>query len=166
MIYKIKSGIIVFMNRRISVRGLAVYNGKLLCVRHKPYFEAITGGKPFWCLPGGKLEDGEALLPVPSRVLAPVEEGGQPAVLGALARAAPAPERIQPTPGTVLVVPVLALHPGGSAEGEVPAEGAPAAAGAAGARAAAPAAAGAKGAAPAAKGGPAPARAAAPAKKG
>ncbi|HWZ65492.1 MAG TPA: NUDIX domain-containing protein [Patescibacteria group bacterium] len=43
------------LTRRISVRGLALHQGKLLCVRHK-------NGGDYWALPGGGLEEGEALV--------------------------------------------------------------------------------------------------------
>jgi 8-oxo-dGTP pyrophosphatase MutT (NUDIX family) len=51
------------MVRQISVRGIVLRYGKLLCVRLKPYKGNTQSqhGK-YWCLPGGGLEDGEALL--------------------------------------------------------------------------------------------------------
>jgi ADP-ribose pyrophosphatase YjhB (NUDIX family) len=48
------------MNRRVSVRGIVMHNGKLLCVKLKPYHGAIKGD--FWCTPGGGLDHGEALV--------------------------------------------------------------------------------------------------------
>lgn len=50
------------MARNISVRGIAVLDGKLLCVRLKSYRSSIAKSSPFWCLPGGGLDMGEALL--------------------------------------------------------------------------------------------------------
>lgn len=50
------------MERNVSVRGIAVLGGKLLCVRLKPYPGAMRGEYDFWCLPGGGVDDGEALL--------------------------------------------------------------------------------------------------------
>lgn len=51
------------MARRISVRGIALHNGKLLCVRLRPYKGKIRAeGGNYWCLPGGGLEDSEALI--------------------------------------------------------------------------------------------------------
>lgn len=49
------------MERRITVRAIIVREEKLLCVRQKDY----ETGEPwdFWCLPGGKLDPGEALVP-------------------------------------------------------------------------------------------------------
>lgn len=51
------------MERRISVRGVAVHNGKLLCVRLKQYKGAlkVASETPWWCTPGGGLDAGESL---------------------------------------------------------------------------------------------------------
>lgn len=51
------------MIRRVSVRGISLHDGKLLCVRLKSYDGSLRSqGGDYWCLPGGGLEDGEALL--------------------------------------------------------------------------------------------------------
>jgi len=50
------------MKRHVSVRGIAVLDGKLLCVRLKPYPGSMQAEVKFWCLPGGGVEDGEPLL--------------------------------------------------------------------------------------------------------
>lgn len=52
------------MNRRVAVRGISILNGKLLCVRLKPYEGALStsGDKVWWCLPGGGLESSEPLV--------------------------------------------------------------------------------------------------------
>lgn len=50
------------MTRRIAVRGIVLHEGKLLCVRLKPYKGAIKQDNSYWCLSGGGLDDGEALL--------------------------------------------------------------------------------------------------------
>ena len=51
------------MFRRISVRGILLHDGKLLCVRLQPYKGSLRApGGDYWCLPGGGLEEGEALL--------------------------------------------------------------------------------------------------------
>jgi ADP-ribose pyrophosphatase YjhB (NUDIX family) len=48
------------MKRRVTVRAIIVRNGKLLCVRQKPYKNSIQlDGPEWWCLPGGGLEPGE-----------------------------------------------------------------------------------------------------------
>lgn len=49
-----------------------MHEGKLLCVRHKEGENAISGRA--WCLPGGGLDPGEALLPAVEREM--VEETG------------------------------------------------------------------------------------------
>ena len=60
------------MNRRLAVRAIVMHEGELLCVRLKPYDEAITGD--YWCLPGGTVEHGEALIPALEREI--LEETG------------------------------------------------------------------------------------------
>lgn len=52
---------------RIAVRGVIVYQNKLLCVRLKGYGTVIPGD--YWCLPGGTVEDGELLVPALEREL-------------------------------------------------------------------------------------------------
>lgn len=37
-------------------------DGKLLCVRLKPYFKAAPEEYDFWCLPGGGVDEGEPLV--------------------------------------------------------------------------------------------------------
>ena len=53
------------MIRRVSVRAIVLHQGKLLCVRLKPYKGSLreAGGNDYWCLPGGGLDEGEALIP-------------------------------------------------------------------------------------------------------
>lgn len=68
------------MDRRIAVRGIALIDGKILCVQLKPYNEHIVEGA--WCLPGGKLDPGEALVPGCEREM--FEETGIPAKVGNL----------------------------------------------------------------------------------
>jgi len=60
------------MTRRVAVRAIIMQDGKLLCVRLKAYQTAIAGD--FWCLPGGGVDDGEALLPALEREI--LEETG------------------------------------------------------------------------------------------
>ena len=65
----------IHVMRRVSVRAIALHEGKLLCVRLKQYNElssSIDGA--WWCLPGGTLEEGEALVPGLEREM--VEETG------------------------------------------------------------------------------------------
>jgi 8-oxo-dGTP diphosphatase len=59
------------MKRRVAVRGIAILNHKLLCVRLNPYDDAIiiSGTKEWWCLPGGTLEAGESVLDCAKREL-------------------------------------------------------------------------------------------------
>lgn len=53
------------MQRRIAVRGIFIHQGKLLCVKLKPYKGAIRGD--FWCVIGGGIDEGEALIPALQR---------------------------------------------------------------------------------------------------
>ncbi|HSX30263.1 MAG TPA: NUDIX domain-containing protein [Candidatus Saccharimonadales bacterium] len=64
------------MIRRVSVRAIVLHQGKLLCVRLKPYKGSLreAGGTDYWCLPGGGLDEGEALIPGLEREM--VEEIG------------------------------------------------------------------------------------------
>lgn len=50
------------MKRETKVRGIAVLGDKLLCVQLTPYNNLSAEGEPFWCLPGGGVDDGEPLL--------------------------------------------------------------------------------------------------------
>jgi 8-oxo-dGTP pyrophosphatase MutT (NUDIX family) len=47
--------------RRVSVRGIALLEGSLLCVKLKPYNEMAASGGDWRCLPGGTVDEGEAL---------------------------------------------------------------------------------------------------------
>jgi ADP-ribose pyrophosphatase YjhB (NUDIX family) len=49
------------MNRRVAVRAIVVLEGRLFCVRLKPYNSFLDGN--FWCTPGGGLDSQEALVP-------------------------------------------------------------------------------------------------------
>ena len=49
------------MERQIKVRGIAVLDGKLLCVQLAPYNNLTAESEPFWCLPGGGVDDGESI---------------------------------------------------------------------------------------------------------
>lgn len=51
------------MTRRVSVRAIILHQGKLLCVRLKPCHEVSASMASSWCLPGGGLDEGEALVP-------------------------------------------------------------------------------------------------------
>jgi ADP-ribose pyrophosphatase YjhB (NUDIX family) len=64
------------MTRRVSVRAIVLHQGKLLGVRLKPYEGSLreAGGTDYWCLPGGGLDEGEALVPGLEREM--VEETG------------------------------------------------------------------------------------------
>lgn len=68
------------MNRRVTARGIIIHDGKLLCVKLKPYKGAITGD--YWCVPGGGVDPGEALIPALSREI--VEETGVEPQIGNL----------------------------------------------------------------------------------
>lgn len=55
------------MTRRIAVRGIVVHDGKLLCATPKPYNKNVITG--LWGVPGGGIDDGEALIPALEREL-------------------------------------------------------------------------------------------------
>jgi 8-oxo-dGTP pyrophosphatase MutT (NUDIX family) len=61
------------MNRRIAARAIILQEDQLLCVRLRPTELAPHNGS-FWCVPGGGLEPGEALLAGLEREL--IEETG------------------------------------------------------------------------------------------
>ncbi|MDZ7785569.1 MAG: NUDIX hydrolase [Candidatus Saccharibacteria bacterium] len=67
--------------RRIAVRGIAVRDNKLLCVRHKMYTGNIVG-KDFWCLPGGTVDEGENLTAAITREM--IEETAITPLIGKL----------------------------------------------------------------------------------
>lgn len=67
------------MTRRVTVRGIVLHEGKLLCVRLKPYKDHLKRDNSYWCLPGGGLDEGEALIAGVEREM--LEETGiKPAV--------------------------------------------------------------------------------------
>ncbi len=66
--------------RRVAVRGIVFREGKLLCVKLKPYQEVITGD--YWCVPGGSVDEGEALIPALEREI--IEETGITPEIGPL----------------------------------------------------------------------------------
>lgn len=71
------------MTRKITVRGMVLHEGKLLCVRLKPYKDSLREhGTDYWCLPGGGLDDGEALVAGVEREM--IEETGVKPVVGNL----------------------------------------------------------------------------------
>lgn len=70
------------MVRRISVRGVVLHDGKLLCVRLKAYKAHLKRDNSYWCLPGGGLDDGEALVDGVRREM--LEETGVEPVVGEL----------------------------------------------------------------------------------
>ena len=50
------------MMRRVAVRGVVFFNDMLLCAQLKAYPGSLAStSQPFWCLPGGGLENGESL---------------------------------------------------------------------------------------------------------
>lgn len=68
------------MKRRIAVRGIFVYKGKLLCVKLKPYKN--NDPVDFWCLVGGGIDPGEQLVNALKREI--IEETGVEPVVGRL----------------------------------------------------------------------------------
>jgi 8-oxo-dGTP pyrophosphatase MutT (NUDIX family) len=73
---------IVWMVRQLKVRGIAILNGKLLCLRNKARPGKNPGRNEFWCLPGGNVENKEALITAFKREI--VEELGIEPVVGRL----------------------------------------------------------------------------------
>lgn len=71
------------MVRQISVRGIVLHEGKLLCVRLKAYKEHLKRDNSYWCLPGGGLDEGEALIDGVKREM--LEETGVEAQIRRLA---------------------------------------------------------------------------------
>jgi 8-oxo-dGTP diphosphatase len=70
------------MIRRVTVRGIVLHEGKLLCVKLKPYKEHLRRDNSYWCLPGGGLDEGEALADGIKREM--LEETGIKPVVGSL----------------------------------------------------------------------------------
>ena len=70
------------MTRRVTVRGIVLHDGKLLCVRLKPYKEHLKRDNSYWCLPGGGLDEGESLIAGVEREM--IEETGIKPVVGNL----------------------------------------------------------------------------------
>ena len=71
------------MERQTKVRGIALLDGKLLCLKLKPYDPlSAHAQKDFWCLPGGTVEDGEPFLDAFRREM--VEELGVEPKVGRL----------------------------------------------------------------------------------
>ena len=70
------------MTRRVTVRGIVLHEGKLLCVKLKPYKDHLKRDNSYWCLPGGGLDEGEALTDGIMREM--LEETGVMPVVGSL----------------------------------------------------------------------------------
>lgn len=70
------------MSRRIAVRAIVLDGNRLLCVKLKQYNELSGTMGDHWCLPGGTLEEGEALIPALEREM--IEETGIKPVIGEL----------------------------------------------------------------------------------
>jgi len=70
------------MTRKVTVRGIVLHEGKLLCVRLKPYKDHLRRDNSYWCLPGGGLNEGESLVAGVEREM--VEETGITPVVGNL----------------------------------------------------------------------------------
>jgi 8-oxo-dGTP pyrophosphatase MutT (NUDIX family) len=74
---------IILMDRRIAVRGIFVKDGRLLCVKLKPYDKTGSGASgDFWCTIGGGVDVGESLVPALEREI--LEETGIRPIVGNL----------------------------------------------------------------------------------
>lgn len=67
---------------QVTVRGVVLHEGKLLCVKLKPYEGTITKSAGYWCIPGGHLDGDEALVDCCRREM--LEETGVEAQVGNL----------------------------------------------------------------------------------
>ncbi len=70
------------MVRQISVRGIILHEGTLLCVRLKAYKDLLKRDNSYWCLPGGGLDISEPLVAGIEREM--LEETGIAATVGKL----------------------------------------------------------------------------------
>ena len=71
------------MIRKITVRGIVLHEGKLLCAKLKPYKESLQKhGNDYWCIPGGGLDENETLVEGVEREM--IEETGIKPVVGSL----------------------------------------------------------------------------------
>lgn len=71
------------MIRKITVRGIVLHEGKLLCAKLKPYKDSLQKhGNEYWCIPGGGLDEGETLIAGVEREM--IEETGIKPVVGSL----------------------------------------------------------------------------------
>jgi len=68
------------MSTRIAVRAIIMQKDTLLCVKLKAYHGIPRDD--FWCLPGGGVDEGEALIPALKREM--IEETGVTPEIGAL----------------------------------------------------------------------------------
>ncbi len=68
--------------RKITCRGVVVYEGKLLAVKLKPYGANSDKVNDYWCIPGGKLDANESLTDNVAREM--LEETGVAAEIGRL----------------------------------------------------------------------------------
>lgn len=76
--------------RQITVRGVVVLDGKLLCTKLKPYEGSMAAGESaeqpksagYWCTPGGHLDPNESLIDCCRREM--LEETGVAAQVGRL----------------------------------------------------------------------------------
>lgn len=68
--------------RRVTVRSIVMHQDKLLCVRLKPYKGHLKRDNSYWCLPGGGLDEGEALIAGVEREM--IEETGIKPIVGNL----------------------------------------------------------------------------------
>lgn len=68
------------MNRRVNVRGIIWQDGKLFCQQLKNNHS--NQREPFWCTPGGGMDDGETIHQALRREM--VEETGIAPIIGRL----------------------------------------------------------------------------------
>lgn len=72
----------MLMKRRVAARGIIEKDGQILAVQLKQYKASLVLDNPYWCIPGGGVDEGEPLLQAVEREV--IEELGIKPVVGNL----------------------------------------------------------------------------------